>query len=353
MPVIFQTYTINPYAKIDSSFGAAVRRFFSSPCTPMNTGLFTSDTIALFLVYPDSLFFHQCTMTFTVATPREFSYERCYEFLQRSPREVLHRCTGNHVRKLLRFGEEIFLIEVGPATGGLKVAVVDGATSPDSRKMITAYIKEWFDLETDLAPFYKLAKKDALLKDLVAQHYGYRIIGQPDLFESLVWAVLGQQINLQFAYTLKQRFVEQFGSSLEFEGTVYWLFPTPQEVAALTDSQLLPLQFSRQKSSYTLSIADAFARGEVTKAKLMGLTLAEAKQQLIHLKGVGNWTANYALMKTFRYPDAFPLEDAGIHNALKALLKLERKPTLDKVKEIFASYSGWEAYATLYLWKSL
>jgi DNA-3-methyladenine glycosylase II len=59
------------------------------------------------------------------------------------------------------------------------------------------------------------------------------------------------------------------------------------------------------------------------------------------------------LMKTFRYPDAFPLEDAGIHNAIKNLKKLERKPTLDEVKKIFAKYEGWEAYATLYLWKSL
>ena len=71
------------------------------------------------------------------------------------------------------------------------------------------------------------------------------------------------------------------------------------------------------------------------------------------IKGVGNWTANYALMKTFRYPDAFPLEDAGVHNAIKNQLGLKSKPNLTRVKKIFNSYKGWEAYATLYLWKSL
>ena len=71
------------------------------------------------------------------------------------------------------------------------------------------------------------------------------------------------------------------------------------------------------------------------------------------VKGIGNWTANYAIMKTFRYADAFPLEDAGLHNALKNQLNLKAKPSLEQVKKIFKKYKGWEAYATLYLWKSL
>jgi DNA-3-methyladenine glycosylase II len=215
------------------------------------------------------------------------------------------------------------------------------------------YVTEWFDLQTDLSPFYKLARKDDLLKNLVKQFYGYRIIGQPDLFESLVWAVLGQQINLQFAYTLKQRFVEKFGETLMWNEMPYYLFPSSERVTTLTDEDLLPLQFSRQKSKYVVLIAQAFADGVVSKEKLRGLPLNEAKAILMKIKGVGNWTANYALMKTFRYPDAFPLEDAGLHNAIKNQLGLKAKPSLDRVKKIFKAYKGWEAYATLYLWKSL
>jgi DNA-3-methyladenine glycosylase II len=58
-------------------------------------------------------------------------------------------------------------------------------------------------------------------------------------------------------------------------------------------------------------------------------------------------------MKTFRHPTAFPLEDAGLHNAIRILKKMDRKPTLEEMKRIFRKYKGWEAYATLYLWKSL
>jgi len=155
-------------------------------------------------------------------------------------------------------------------------------------------------------------QKDELLKDLVKKFHGYRISGQPDLFESLVWAVLGQQINLQFAYTLKQRFVQQFGERVTFDGVDHYLFPEPKLVATLGDDDLLPLQFSRQKSKYVKLIGEAFASGTVSKEKLSQLSFEEAKTELMMIKGIGNWTANYALMKTFRHPDAFPLEDAGV-----------------------------------------
>jgi DNA-3-methyladenine glycosylase II len=218
---------------------------------------------------------------------------------------------------------------------------------------VKAYVTEWFDLETDLSEFYKAVAKDKLLGPLAKQFFGYRIIGQPDLFESIIWAVLGQQINLQFAYTLKGRFVEQFGERLFWNNESFYLFPEAKLIAGLTDEALLPLQFSRQKSKYTIGISEIFASGEISKEKLQGMPLREAKEKLMKIKGIGNWTANYALMKTFRYPDAFPLEDAGVHNAIKNLKKMDRKPSLEEVKRIYKKYKGWEAYATLYLWKSL
>jgi DNA-3-methyladenine glycosylase II len=288
-----------------------------------------------------------------ITTPKEFSYEQNLQFLKRSPKEVLHRVEEDGVIKLLNIDGERVLFKVKSSTTGLTIEFLNAIPSARAKEYIKNFVREWFDLETDLIPFYKLAKKDELLKDLVKKHYGYRIIGQPDLFESLVWAVLGQQINLQFAYTLKQRFVENFGEQLSWNEKNYFLFPTPERVTTLNDSHLLPLQFSRQKSKYSVNIAETFASGAISKEKLKGLPLQEAKEILMKVKGVGNWTANYALMKTFRYPDAFPLEDAGVHNAIKNLKRMKQKPSLAQVKRLFKKYKGWEAYATLYLWKSL
>lgn len=285
--------------------------------------------------------------------PKEFSYEMNFQFLERSPRELLHRVENDSVVKLIKVGEEKIIFRIKSGDQKLVLEFLNGDPSAKAKEQVRNYVMEWFDLQSDLKPFYAMASKDSLLKDLIKKFYGYRIMGQPDLFESIVWAVLGQQINLQFAYTLKQRFVEQFGERLFWNEQSYFQFPEPKLVAGLTNEHLLPLQFSRQKSLYTITIGEAFASGEISKEKLKGLPLVEAKERLMKIKGVGNWTANYALMKTFRYPDAFPLEDAGVHNAIKNLKKMDRKPTLEEVKKLFKKYKGWEAYATLYLWKSL
>ncbi|MEX2235224.1 MAG: DNA-3-methyladenine glycosylase 2 [Cyclobacteriaceae bacterium] len=286
-------------------------------------------------------------------TPREFSFQLCLDFLKRSPTELLHQLHDNGVVKALGIGNQVTVFEVSPQKNALQITFLSKEPDESAKQLVAGYVREWFDLDTDLKPFYSMAENDRLLRDLIARYYGYRIVGQPDLFESLIWAVLGQQINLGFAYTLKRRFVQTFGERLALNDNEYFLFPTPNTVAVITPEKLLALQFSSQKSRYTIGIAEAFAGGTLSKEKIKGLPLQEAKHELMKIKGIGNWTANYALMKTFHYPDAFPLEDAGLHNAIKNLKKLSKKPTLPEVVKIFKKYKGWEAYATLYLWKSL
>jgi DNA-3-methyladenine glycosylase II len=288
-----------------------------------------------------------------IPPPKEFSYELALAFLKRSPRELLHKVIDDRIEKAIRVNGAIIVFSIRYDKDELMVEFLNTKVTVAQATEVVKYIREWLDLDTDLKPFYAMCEKDKLLRDLAKSFYGYRIVGQPDLFESIVWAVLGQQINLQFAYTLKQKFVERFGEAVTLKEETYYLFPAPAVVARLKDEQLLALQFSRQKAAYTINIAKAFAAGDVSKEKVARLSLKEAKELLMEIKGIGNWTANYALMKTFRHADAFPLEDAGIHNAIKNLKKLSKKPSLEEVRRVYKKYKGWEAYATLYLWRSL
>ena len=288
-----------------------------------------------------------------IPPPHEFSYELALTFLKRSPRELLHKVIDDRIEKAIRINGAVIIFSIRYDKDELLVEFLNTNVTVAQATEVVKYIREWLDLDTDLKPFYAMCQKDKLLKGLVKNFYGYRIVGQPDLFESIVWAVLGQQINVQFAYTLKQKFVERYGEALTLKEETYYLFPAAAVVAQLTEAQLLALQFSRQKAAYIINIAKAFAEGVVSKEKLVGLSLKQAKGLLMEIKGIGNWTANYALMKTFRHTDAFPLEDAGIHNAIKNLKKLTKKPSIEEVKRVYKKYKGWEAYATLYLWKSL
>jgi DNA-3-methyladenine glycosylase II len=288
-----------------------------------------------------------------VPFPSDYNPKLNFEFLARSPREILHRLEGDSVYKLFRFGRRNIILKITFGRIDFRLEYPDKVPDKGERDYILRYVREWFDLDNDLTPFYELAENDRILKPVIAAFRGYRIVGMPNLFESLAWAIIGQQINLGFAHTLKQRFVETYGASYKFGGHVYHLFPSPAKVASAADEDLLKLQFSRQKSLYVRTLGEAFSAGIVSKEYIGSLDFHTARQKLMALKGIGNWTANYALMKTFRYKEAFPLEDAGVHNAIKRLKHLDTKPTLEEVKRFYRRYKGWEAYATLYLWKSL
>ena len=289
-----------------------------------------------------------------IELPQAFNYRECLQFLKRSPHEILHHIKDDVLYKLLKITEQFILCEITEQDHKIIVTFPMKQPSSHEQAIIAQYVTEWCDLTTDLQGYYQMAENDQILKPLVKKYCGLRLIGIPDLFEALVWAIIGQQINLTFAYMLKKRFVEHFGEYVYFEGQSYWLFPTPERIAVIEVDDLIHLQFTRRKSEYIIDIAKIIASGQLTKNLLWQQEDYEAmKKRLMDIRGIGAWTADYVLMKCLQQPTAFPIADVGLHNALKIQLALERKPTIEELKNYAEHWQGWQAYATFYLWRSL
>jgi DNA-3-methyladenine glycosylase II len=218
----------------------------------------------------------------------------------------------------------------------------------------TAYVKEWFDLERDLSPFYKKLEAAPDFAFLAQKFKGLRLMGIPSLFEAMCWSILGQQINVTFAAKLKRRLVENFGQSIEAEGKAFWLFPEPEVVAELEVEQLRPFQVSQRKAEYLIGLARLFAADKISKSQLEALGEAEAVlKELTNIRGIGLWSANYAMMKSLNLPNSIPYGDTGLSSALHRLKGTERYPSKEIIDEIFDPFDGWKAYLTRYLWRSL
>lgn len=292
-----------------------------------------------------------------LTVPQPFSYAETLHYLKRSNEEVLHRVTeDDRILKLLRVRDRPLLMEVSndESRGELRIRSLSGGREPERLLEAAAYVWEWFGLDADLNAFYRMASGDPILGPLVARHAGLRIIGVPDLFEALCWSIIGQQITLSFAYQLKKRFVQTYGEAADHEGERYWTFPDPAAVARLTPDDLRPLQFSRSKSAFLVGVAreaESGALDRTSPALRSGFDAAVARLTSLH--GIGPWSANYALMRCLRYPEAFPIQDAGIHQAARKLLGLAAKPSLAELRALYAPWAGWEAFATFYLWRSL
>ncbi|MFS0777386.1 DNA-3-methyladenine glycosylase [Neobacillus sp. 3P2-tot-E-2] len=289
--------------------------------------------------------------------PKEFNFQENINYLSRSNNECLFHIADNRIYKAIPIGEETPIIEVNSEDANHLIVRFLGESVPTSKNLrtdVTQYVREWFDLDRDLRPFYDMAKKDLLLGQAVESFYGLRIIGIPDLFEALCWGILGQQINLSFAYTLKRRLVEKFGRSVMHNGVTYWVFPSPQDIAELPVEELESLRMTKKKSEYLLGAAKLMADGKLSKEMLLEIgDYKSAEKMLVKIRGIGPWTANYVLMRCLRYPSAFPIDDVGLQNAIKHRLGREKKPANDEILKLAVNWTNWESYATFYLWRFL
>ncbi|SFB07443.1 Ada metal-binding domain-containing protein [Bacillus sp. cl95] len=289
-----------------------------------------------------------------ISTAPDFNFAECLVYLNRSDQECLHQVVGEKIYKLVQIEDYNVLLKINHVSHHLHVEFVNDVPPKWGRALIAKYVVDMFDLQTDLNPFYELANNDPILHALVEKYRGLRIIKINDLFECLTWAVIGQQINLKFAYTLKRRLVESYGDKVSYEGVDYYSFPHPHVIAELEIEDLKKLQFTTRKAEYVIGIAKLFVSGELNKKEL--LTEKDYHVLLNHLvsiRGIGHWTADYTIMKSFNLNCAFPIADVGIHNALKGILGLDKKPSIPEIQVLAKNWTGWESYAAFYLWRWL
>jgi DNA-3-methyladenine glycosylase II len=313
--------------------------------------------------------------------PSDFSWQECLWFLDRGYDDCMHRIDGTTLWKAQWIGEQPLLLKMGPDTRepsaqkqepraqeldaralepsesfarGLTIEVPGKQLSQDQSVEVANWIKEWLDMDRLIEPFYQRLKASPFLSGAESNYRGLRLIGIPDLYEALCWCIIGQQIHLRFAHSMKRQFVHAYGKTLTHQDQTHYLFPEPATIAQLKPEDLYALQFSRQKADYILHISRLFVQGTLSKQGLQSHPNTEEKlKALMAIRGVGPWTAHYVGMKTLRCMECIPYGDAGINQALGALLGLKAKPSNREVDAYFSRFKGWESYLVFYLWRTL
>lgn len=281
---------------------------------------------------------------------RHFSVTECVWFLDRGFDECLYKVQNNTVRKAFEIDGATELLELIFEDNML---IIKSLMSKVPAEYFVPMVKEWLDLNRDIEPFYQLLAQDIELAFMAESFCGLRLIGIPDTFEAICWSIIGQQINLNFAYSLKRRLCQTYGQSIDYQGQSYWMFPKAAVLAGLRPEDLMPMQFSLKKAEYLIEIARYFEKGAISKEKLMALPTTDAQKLLCGVRGIGEWSANYTLMKSLKRLECVTHGDAGLYQALHKLKGYPKKPDRAQIVALFDSFKGWEAYLTIYLWRSL
>lgn len=227
-----------------------------------------------------------------------------------------------------------------------------GETLADGDAVLAAeQVRGMLGTQQDLAPFYRLAADDPALADLAGTFHGLHLPRTATLFEGLTLAILGQQISASVARMMRLLMIERYGEQAEFDGVVYYAFPRPEAISASTPDELRTLKLTQRKSEYVHGLAAEALRPEW--AELVSLPDEEFVRRLTALRGVGKWTAQWALVRGLARPDALPLGDLALRRGVSRLLR-EGEPVTDaEVEQIAERWRPWRSYATAYLFAAM
>jgi DNA-3-methyladenine glycosylase II len=280
-----------------------------------------------------------------------FDFGAILNALRSSPGTVLEVVTADEYRRALVLQGQPALLTVRAAgDAALEVGVTAGAVDSGLAKAAVRAVDHIFQAGRDITGVDAVA--DPVFQRAWQGLRGFRPVQVPSVFETIAWAIIGQQINVAFAAKCKRALAETYGGRLEVDGQRYLLFPTPERIASLADADLLALQFSRQKARYVLALARAVAEGRFDPEGLRALEPEDALQRLMALLGVGRWTAEYVLMRGLGHPDALPAGDVALQRAVGAAYGLGRLATEAEVRSIGERWAPWRSYAAVTWWRS-
>lgn len=286
------------------------------------------------------------TFTFTPRPP--FRLDLTVWALRRRPDNVVDRWDGQTYRRALVIENEPVEIAVSqegpPDEPSLQVTATAAQLPADIEPVVTGFIDWTLGIQRDLTGFYHLAEQDIIL-DLLAERFrGMRPPRYPSLFECLVNAVACQQVTLTLGIRLLNRVVERHGIGVGSGVDIARAFPQPEDLAGVAPESLRDLAFSRQKARAIVELAQAFITGQFDPGELEAMDDEAAVARLCELRGIGRWSAEYALLRGMGRLEVFPGDDVGARKNLRNWLDITGPLDYDGVHQ---TLERWEPYAGL------
>lgn len=180
-----------------------------------------------------------------------------------------------------------------------------------------------------------LSKKDEKLK-FILENFGNPIIQKrQEGFAAMCHIILEQQVSIASAFASYKKIENHFGEI------------TPLIIANCNDEELRNCGVSRQKTTYLKDLASKVLSKEVEFESFTSKSEQEIREELITIKGVGNWSIEVYLMFCLQSPDIIPLGDIAIKNTLKELYNTQ---TLQEMEMVSNNWKPFRTFASFTIW---
>ena len=206
---------------------------------------------------------------------------------------------------------------------------------------LEAIVRQWLDLDAEPQLINETLSRDEVLRPLVRSRPGMRVPTTVDAWETLVRAIVGQQVSVAGATTVLGRLVSAARTSPE---PTLEPFPDALAVADLGVDRIAQLGMPGARARSLALVAQTVATGEVD---LRNPDHAALRVQLLAMPGIGPWTVNYMQLRGLGDRDAFPETDLIVKNNARRLGLPEKTSDLALYSQ---KWSPWRAYAAHHIW---
>ncbi len=202
---------------------------------------------------------------------------------------------------------------------------------------VTRKIRRMFDLDLDSIRLREIFKESKLLTDLSDRYQGSRLVTGWDPFEVCINTILGQLVSISHARLLNRQLIEHYGIRAidPRSGWEICFFPQPATISA---SDLMEIKTTGKRRDTLRLFSRSMMEGDISFDTLQDQD--HVRRQLLAIKGVGPWTAEYILLRGLGDTDAFPEKDLILGRML------QRHPELKA-----ADFSPWRSYIAIVLWR--
>lgn len=289
------------------------------------------------------------SLSCTLPLPPDFRPHDILAFHRRDPLLIAERVEASTLQKGLIWQGDAACLTIRFHAGQAEAELaIDKPSSTVASEGLQQMVQRMLGLTQHIEIFEDTYRHHPQLGRLIARHPGLRVPLTATPFEALTWAITGQQISVSAAVSIRRRFIQAAG--LQHSGGLY-CYPDAERVACMSEAELRQAGFSQGKARTLLALSQR-VREKLLPLEEWSETLpvAEMREKLLLVSGIGPWTINYALLRGFGWLDGSLHGDVAVRRGLQALLKVTEKVTAEDARVWLAEFSPWRALVAAHLW---
>ena len=223
--------------------------------------------------------------------------------------------------------------------------IVESSTDEEGCQL-EVFLRHYLDLNRDLASILSAVDIDPFIHRSIETFRGMRILNQ-EVWECLASFILSQNNNVPRIRGIIRTISVRFGEKITLDDSVDYSFPTPQALAEAGVEALYDCRLG-YRAPYLWAVSSAIAAGEFDLESLKSLSYAEAKRELMGLKGIGEKVADCICLFSLGHSQALPI-DVWVKRIIEQLY-LKRPASIREIREFAEDYFGAHlGYAQQYL----